>query len=70
MVFDNNNKCALWKNKSKKGMDYITGYVQINDIQYKISIFKNDFKKEGSKEPDFKGVIDKIDKKGGEESPF
>ncbi|MGL6168825.1 MAG: hypothetical protein ACRC0Y_11100 [Fusobacteriaceae bacterium] len=70
MEFNNNNKCSLWENKSKKGMGYISGYVQIDNIKYKISIFKNDFKKENSKEPDYKGIIDKIAKKEVDESPF
>lgn len=40
--------CALWKNKTKEGKDYLSGY--LGDA--KVLIFANKHKRAGSKDPD------------------
>ena len=51
--------CGLWLNTSKEGKSYFSG----NIGNARIVIFKNTFKEEGSKEPDYKLYIDEGKKK-------
>lgn len=56
--FDSKNKVSVWLNKSKSGVEYYSGTVNVEGVDYKITLFKNDYK-ENEKQPDFKGSIEK-----------
>jgi len=44
---------ALWEKFSKNGNAYLTGYVEINGIRHRITVFANSFK-QADTHPDFK----------------
>lgn len=44
---------GIWKNKDSKGQDYYGIELSLNGKTYKMSVFKNQFKKEGDKAPDW-----------------
>lgn len=46
--------CALWLNETKDGKKYMSG----NLGNAKLMLFKNDYKKPGSKEPDYRLFLD------------
>ncbi len=46
---------GIWQNESKDGVVYFSGY--LNGAQ--MLIFKNGYKKEGSREPDYKMYVKK-----------
>lgn len=56
--YDNTNKGAIWKGKTKNGETYFT--IKFNflgqDIQAKI--FKNTYKKEGDNQPDYNFTLE------------
>ena len=44
---------GLWVNESKAGVKYLNGALKINDVDHKIVIFKNTYKKDGDRTPDW-----------------
>jgi hypothetical protein len=44
---------GIWKNKDSKGQDYYGIEISLKGQTYKLSVFKNQFKKEGDKAPDW-----------------
>jgi hypothetical protein len=44
---------ALWKKQSSKGV-FLSGTVTVEGQNYQIIVFKNDYKKEGEKTPDYR----------------
>lgn len=55
-------KTGIWKRKSKKGIDYLSGVLKLNDNKYSIALFVND-NKISSKSPDYTMYVEEIDKK-------
>lgn len=47
---EDNNKCGLWKQKTKDGKEYLSG--RLPDGR-RIMIFANQYKAEGSRQPDY-----------------
>lgn len=51
---------SFWENKDKNGETYLNGYLNGNPLM----LFKNTFKKEGDKTPDYNAyVFEKSDKR-------
>lgn len=44
---------ALWLKKSKNGLVYMSGQVEIDGTKHQITVFKNERKEEGSNQPDY-----------------
>lgn len=44
---------ALWNKTIPSGKDLMTGNVEINGEKIKISVWKNGFKTEGTRQPDY-----------------
>ncbi len=53
-MYDNKNTVALWKKQSKAGNDYYSGYLNIDGIDYEITLFDN---KGNEKAPILKGKV-------------
>jgi uncharacterized protein (DUF736 family) len=45
---------ALWKRESQNGTVYLSGNVVIDGVKHNIAVFKNTFKKDGEKTPDYR----------------
>jgi uncharacterized protein (DUF736 family) len=45
---------ALWLKDKANGGKYLTGNIEIDGVKHKIVVFKNDFKKDGEKTPDYR----------------
>ena len=54
-MYDNKNTVALWKKQSKAGNDYYSGYLNIDGIDYEITLFDNNTGNE--KAPVLKGKV-------------
>lgn len=52
------NKIGLWKKVSQKGNEYFVGKANIDGVEYKISLFKNNYKS-NEKQPDYKMTLEK-----------
>lgn len=52
------NTGGLWINKDKNGEEYLNGSFNDGDKLIKIKIYKNPFKKDGDKSPDYRIVLD------------
>lgn len=50
------NKVGLWKKQSKKGNNYYSGQITIENKEYWVRIFKNN--KENEKQPDLQLILD------------
>jgi hypothetical protein len=44
---------ALWNKTTPSGKDLMTGNVEVNGEKIKISVWKNGFKAEGTRQPDY-----------------
>lgn len=54
----NINKGALWRKVSKNGLPFYSGYITLSDgVEYRISVFKNEYK-DDEKKPDMRIVVD------------
>lgn len=65
---------ALWRHNNDKVGQFMTGILDLGGLgEVAIAIFKNDRKKEGSKEPDYRIVLSERQSgrkaKGGGEEP-
>jgi hypothetical protein len=58
MNSNNNNKPmpvgAMWIKESKKGNKFVSISLEVMGTKYSFVAFKNNFKEEGSKQPDYK----------------
>jgi uncharacterized protein (DUF736 family) len=45
---------ALWERKSSDGKEFMTGTINLGETVMEIVVFKNGFKKEGEKTPDWR----------------
>lgn len=45
---------ALWIKESRQGTKFMSGNIRIGEDTIEVVVFKNKFKKEGSREPDFR----------------
>lgn len=74
---------GLWLNESQKGTKYMAGKLSMNGQEVKVVIFKNTFKKEGEKTPDYRVYLQEdqrqakpqqqgqsLDDFGGDDTPF
>lgn len=59
--FDNNNKWAIWIKTAKSWLLYKTWTLNVEWVDYKITMFDNTYKKNDN-QPDFNIVIEKITK--------
>lgn len=50
-------KTGLWKKTSKKGNEYYTSKIKINNKEYKITLFENK-RKENEKQPDYNLILE------------
>jgi len=44
---------GLWKQESVNGKKYLQGNIEIDGVKHRISVWKNNFKEEGDKKPDY-----------------
>lgn len=59
---------AFWTRDSKSGQRYLSGHIEWKGEKIAITAFKNSYKEEGSKQPDF--IIYKSMKQGEKEEVF
>ena len=52
--WDNREVGALWVNAKSGGDKYLTGHIKVGDTKEKVIVFKNKFKEENEKAPDFR----------------
>lgn len=62
--YDNTNTGAVWKTTSKRGLEYLSGKVNVEGKDYQVAMFIND-KKGNEKAPDYRIVIDEPREQGG-----
>ena len=55
----NQNEGALWTKKSKNGLDYLSGYVRLNNKQVYISVFEDFSWQPGTRRPKYTITINK-----------
>ena len=55
-TFDNTNRVSMWNAVTSTGKDYLRGTVNVEGIEYNISLFPNDYKNT-EKHPDMTGNI-------------
>ena len=61
MTYDNTNKGALWNKTAKSWLSYISWTVNVEWVEYNISMFNND-KKWNEARPDYNIVLEARDK--------
>ncbi len=67
--YDNEGQFSLWKNKAKEsGNTYLTIKFTLNGEEYKVNLFKNDYKKE-DKHPDYRGKLEPPPEPRGADKP-
>lgn len=66
--WDNREMGALWVNAKSGGDKYLTGHITIGDSKEKVIVFKNKFKEENEKAPDFR-VYKQKEMSGSSQSP-
>src|SRR6185369_1741955 len=44
---------ALWANQTKSGVDYLSGYVEIEEERIKIQVWENKNQREGKRDPEY-----------------
>ena len=59
---------GLWIKTSKKGLEYLSGQIEINGCKYDFAAFKNNYKEDGDRKPDY--VIKLREERSEELSPF
>lgn len=52
------NTGGLWINKDKNGEEYLSGSFNDGDKLIRIKVYKNPFKKDGDRSPDYRIVLD------------
>lgn len=61
---------GLWTKKDKNGNHFFSGMVEVGGVKQDIVIFKNKWKEEGSKQPDWKILKSELKPKPQEDDPF
>lgn len=65
----NKSDGGLWIKVAKSGLEYLSGQIEINGCKYNFAAFKNKYKEEGDRKPDYTIKL-KEDNRGEESSPF
>lgn len=70
--YDNTNTGAVWKMiaKTESRMEYLSGKLDVEGKEWRITMFPNDRKQEGDNTPDFRIIIEEPKKQGGYNSGF
>lgn len=60
--YDNTNKGAMWKKQANNGTNYLGGKINVEGVEYWISVFKNEYKDSENK-PDYKITLKPVEEK-------
>lgn len=63
----NKSDGGMWIKTAKSGLEYFSGLIEINGCKYNFAAFKNTYKQDGSKQPDY--TIKLREDTRGEEPP-